>query len=438
MGRPVAAVPSLTARARRRARPAGAKALRQWLAWAWLASVWLAVNACAQAQPPPQPPMIDLAHYWISPGERASLDILKAAFTAAGGVWLESRSGNYETMKRDVVRRLAVGVQPSAMWWGTEDRSVPNIDEFLRPVNELAPAGWSDHLNSTARIAVGSADESLHLPITIHNENWAWYNRRVYERHKLPLPATWDEFLQQAPVLAAQGVAPIAVSNQAFSVRILFTTIIAAVAGRDIYRRLYLDADPLVFDDARTRKALEIFLALRRWAPSERGARTWDEATRQVDSGQAAMLVMGDWARGEFSSVGVTADSAIICAPPPGGANRFIAAVDMFAFLRSNRDEAGQRLLADLVLRPDIQVQFANRKGSTPVLEPTADAAAALHECSRSVISLLNSDESRWLSPRSILAERPRIKLQNVLLAHWRNPSTDIDRFTAELKAALR
>ncbi|MCB1777819.1 MAG: carbohydrate ABC transporter substrate-binding protein [Candidatus Competibacteraceae bacterium] len=399
-------------------------------------AAWSATISAGSAAPPSKPE-IDLAHYWISPGERASLDVIKAAFIAAGGVWHESPSLDYERMRRDVVTRLAVGLPPSAMWWGAEDRSISKVLDFLRPIHELAPDDWSRRLNAAARSVIGNPQQTLQLPITIHNENWAWYNGQRYRQLELSLPRNWSEFLSQAPIFTAHGIIPLAVADQPFSVGKLFNMVVLGVAGREGYTRLFMKADATVFDDPAMQQALRVFLELRRWSSKPNAAKTWDAATRLVSTGRAAMQVMGDWARAEFAAVGVSDQNDIICAPPPGSAGTFIVAVDMFAFLKKEADAyEGQRLLTQVMLRPDIQIQFANHKGSTPVLKNFD--VTALHECSKLTLPLLLGDHDWLPSVRTTLPEEPRTRIVSVTYRHWRSGNSTLGEFTADLKAALQ
>ena len=382
-------------------------------------------------------PEIDLVHFWISPGERASLDVIKTAFVAAGGIWHESQSLDYERMRRDVVIRLAVGLPPSAMWWGTEDRTISKVLDFLRPVPELAPSGWGDQLNAAARLVIGNPDQALQLPLTIHNENWAWYNGRLYRQLKLPIPRSWSEFLNQAPELTAHGIIPLAVGDQPFSVSVLFNVVVAGVAGRENFVRLFSNRDATVLNDPAMRRALETFLELRRWSSKPDAASTWDAATRLVRDGHAAMQVMGDWARAEFDTVSVSSWDDIICAPPPDSAGIFVVAVDMLAFPKEVHADKGQRLLAQVVLRPDIQIKFANHKGATPVLKNFD--AMSLHECSRLTLPLLLENRgAAILSARTTLPEGPRTRIIGVVYRHWQSSSSTASELAADLTEALQ
>ena len=396
-------------------------------------STWLGP---AMAQAAGASPAIDLAHYWISPGERAALDIFKQAFVEGKGAWSESVSDDYEFMKRDVVGRIAVGLAPSALWWGAEDRGFTKLLDFLRPIDQIAPAGWAQHLNATAMELIGAPGKARYLPITIHNENWSWYNARVYRKLGLPLPVTWAQFLRQAPVLAAEGIVPLAVSDQPWTVRLLWTTIVAGVAGRELYLQLLVNANTEALDDPRMQRALRTFLELRRWSSRPGTAPTWADATAQVREGRAAMQVMGDWARAEFPLVDVSAQSDYVCAPAPNAAGLFIAAVDMFAFPSASTNLAGQALLARVVLRPDVQVRFANQKGATPVLRNLD--AQQLHPCARQTYALLQSPNAVVQSHRATLFEGARVRVMDAVDKHWRTSSTTLSDFTADLRSAFQ
>lgn len=409
------------------------------LALAWPARTQAPAPTPTSAPVSAPAPRLDFAHFWISAGERASLDVIARQFRAYGGVWVESPSLDYEFMKRDSVMRYAAGFPPGAMWAGAEDIAVMGSLGMIRPLDAMAAQDrWSSYLYDFIWPILRYKDEVLALPLTLHNENWAWYNAKLYRRLQLPLPRSWDQVLAQAPVFQRAGLMPLAISDQPWNVRLLFSTMMAGAAGPQLYRQLFVNEDPAVFDHPRVIRVLNLLGQLRAYRPAPATVKTWDAATALVVGDKAAMQVMGDWAKGEFKQVGVSAQLDYVCAPVPEADGVFVVALDMVGFprQRESAQQAGQRLLAGLLLERDVQLEFARRKGSVPVRRDIG--AAELDACASASLPHLTDAANRLTSPRTTMRESIRSALQAHLFDFWRQPDMTVDELRPLLKAALR
>lgn len=413
------------------------------LAWIWSAptQAQAPTPALAPASAPASAPAprLDFAHFWISASERASLDVIARRFRAQGGVWLESQSLDYEFMKRDSVMRYAAGFAPGAMWAGAEDIAIMGSLGMVIPLDAMvAQDRWASYLYDFIWPILRYKEAVLALPLTLHNENWAWYNAKLYRRLHLPLPRTWDQVLEQAPVFRRAGLMPLAISDQPWNVRLLFSTMMAGAAGPQLYRRLYVHEDPTVFDHPRVIRVLNLLGQLRAYRPAPATVKTWDAATALVVGDKAAMQVMGDWAKGEFKQVGVSTQLDYVCAPTPEADGVFIVALDMVGFprQRESAQQTGQRLLAQLLLERDVQLEFARRKGSLPVRRDVD--AAELDACASASLPRLTDAANRLTSPRTTMKESIRIALQTHLFHFWTHPDMTVDALRPLLKEALR
>jgi len=105
--------------------------------------------------------------------------------------------------------------------------------------------------------------------------------------------------------------------------------------------------------------------------------RDWSIATGMVIDGEAAMQMMGDWAKGEFTARGLTAGEDYLCAPAPGTEDVFAFNIDSLAMFRVSEEGEleAQQALARLVLEPTFQEAFNLAKGSIPA-RPDLDMSA--------------------------------------------------------------
>ena len=121
------------------------------------------------------------------------------------------------------------------------------------------------------------------------------------------------------PKIKAAGFVPAAVGGQAFQVGYLFHAMVAAIAGPDIYNRIYAEEpDVTVFDTPAVRKAIESSAPSPTKPTPESENRPWNETTNTVIAGQALFHIMGDWMKGEWLAAGKVPGVDFGCDVIPG------------------------------------------------------------------------------------------------------------------------
>ena len=155
-------------------------------------------------------------------------------------------------------------------------------------------------------------------PINAQSEVWLRYNKAVFEKAGVAEPQSYDELFASLDKIKAAGVIPFAVGGQDWQLNILFLKILAGVA-RDVYLGLQGADHEAAVNSEGFRKAAEIFVRLRAYDDEGSPGRQWNVAVNMVAKGQAAMMVMGDWAKGEFTAAGQTAGVKYGCMLGPEG-----------------------------------------------------------------------------------------------------------------------
>jgi glucose/mannose transport system substrate-binding protein len=114
-------------------------------------------------------------------------------------------------------------------------------------------------------------------------------------------------------------------------------------------------------------EAFDRMATLRGFVDENFAGRDWNLATAMVMNGEAAFQIMGDWAKGEFVAAGKAPGTDFLCASTPG--EGFLYNVDSFAMFAVDGDnkQAGQALLAELIVGASFQEVFNLNKGSIPV-----------------------------------------------------------------------
>jgi glucose/mannose transport system substrate-binding protein len=86
-----------------------------------------------------------------------------------------------------------------------------------------------------------------------------------------------------------------------------------------------------------------------------------------VLKGEAAMQLMGDWAKGEVIAAKLTPGKEILCAVAPGTQGAYLFNTDFFAMFKVGADRRPAQLtMASAVMNPGFQETFNLAKGSIP------------------------------------------------------------------------
>jgi glucose/mannose transport system substrate-binding protein len=249
----------------------------------------------------------------------------------------------------------------------------PAIQEWyeegvLADISEVAEAqGWADILPEAIARHMMCEDTWCAAPVNVHRVDWIWANAAVLQRAGVSMPTTWEEFNAAARTLQAQGIIPLAHGGQAWQDATVFETVVLGLGGPEFYQAALVDLDPEALGSDTMRAVFDQMRTLRGFVDPNFAGRDWNLATAMVMNGEAAFQIMGDWAKGEFVAAGLTAGVDFLCASTPG--DGYLYNVDSFAMfdVEGEDRQAGQALLAELIVGETFQVAFNLNKGSIPV-----------------------------------------------------------------------
>ncbi|MDD7910950.1 ABC transporter substrate-binding protein [Pseudovibrio exalbescens] len=325
----------------------------------------LASPTTASAQP-----TSEVLHYWTSGGEAEAVKVLKEAFEANGGRWIDApvAGGGGDAQAAVLRARVLSGDPPS-----TVQIKGQNIHEWaaagtLKTLDDEAEAGnWDALIPEVLKRVVKYEGSYVAVPINIHRVDWLWSNPEVLARVNAEPPRTWEEFNATAEKLKAAGYIPLAHGGQPWQDATLFEVVVLGIGGADFYKNAL---EELNEDALRSDTMVKVFDQMRKLStyvdPGFPG-REWNLATAMVMRGEAAMQIMGDWAKAEFLAAGEVPGEDFICTPTPSN-NGFILNSDSFAMFRVPGEDVaeGQKLMASLVLDEELQRAFNLLKGSIP------------------------------------------------------------------------
>lgn len=232
---------------------------------------------------------------------------------------------------------------------------------YMEPLTRLFKSeGWDKVMPKGLIDILSYRGDIWSVPVNIHRANVLWYNRKVFTDAHLSPPATFDEFFKVADALKAKGIVPLVLGDkEGWEAGHTFETVLIGVLGAEGYRGLWTGKTSWM--SPKVTQALQIFQRMLTYTNSDHAALTWDEAGQYIVSGKGAMLIMGDWTNGWFTSKHF-ADYG--WAPPPGNAGIYDALSDSFGLPKKARDR--QNALAWLRVLGSLEGQeaFNPLKGS--------------------------------------------------------------------------
>jgi glucose/mannose transport system substrate-binding protein len=237
---------------------------------------------------------------------------------------------------------------------------------FMQPLGKLYEAeGLNQKFPKQLIDLVSWQGQPYSVPVNVHRNGVLWFNKKLFTDNGIAAPKTWDEFFAAAEKLKAKGVTPLALGDKdKWESLQLFENILLATLGPDSYKQLW--AGKFAWTDPKVTKSLETMKKVLAYVNDDHSALTWDQASGLVLRGKAAMNLMGDWAKGYFTSNGWQVGTDFGWAPAPGTQGSFIVVTDTFGLPKGAKNaEAAMKWLATCASVPG-QDAFNPKKGSIP------------------------------------------------------------------------
>lgn len=345
----------------------------------WLASASVLGCRTDGADLPTQE-QVEIFSWWISPGE---VEALNALLRVHARRYPQVRIVNSVAEDRENARttlqsRIEQGAPPDTFqansgadlfrWispYGSDSESK------LESLNDLAAEeGWYDSFPAEVIAALSdpSSDRLYAVPTNVHRLNTLFYDPQYFERHALRVPRSVGDLLalcEQIRTLPEPRDC-LALGNKNHWPLALFTfeALFPALAGARAYTAYW--AGELPYDAPPILETLEWALRFWPYFNQDAAALDWDQGVAKLATGQSAMVVMGDWAKGYLQTRGLTPEVDFMQVPFPGSESVFVFTADCFPLPKGAR----RRGLARDVLRTfgslEGQLAFNLRKGSIP------------------------------------------------------------------------
>jgi glucose/mannose transport system substrate-binding protein len=327
---------------------------------------------------------LQVLHWWTSAGERAAVEVLVARLAEQGLRWRDAAiPGGAGTGAGKVLRsRVLAGDAPDASQLvGATIAEWAELGVLLELDDAARDGQWEGALFPAVWRRVTHRGHVVAAPLGLHRINLLLVHRPSFARLGLAVPADWAGWEAAAAALQRAGLTPLALSREPWQVATLFESLVLASGGAGLHRDLFVRLDERAASDPRLATALQRLRMLRGWAGGDLTEAPWTATLARLQRGEAAMMVMGDWAKAELQAAGWALGEQFDCVPVPGTARWHLYSIDSLAmFAKDYAMAPAQERLAAALLAPALQAAYSRAKGSAPVrrdADPAAMDAAA-------------------------------------------------------------
>ncbi len=314
---------------------------------------------------------VEVLHWWTSGGEAKSVAVLKDLLEKQGHSWKDfAVAGGGGESAMTVLKSRAVSGNPpaAAQIKGLDIQEWANLGLLTNLDGVAKKANWDNLLPGVVSNVMKSGGKYVAVPVNVHRVNWLWANPEVFKKAGVEIPTTWDNFFPAADAIQKAGFIPLAHGGQAWQDATLFEAVALGMGGSDFYNKAFVTHDMNTLKSDQMVKVFETFKRLKKYIDKDSAGRDWNIATSMVINGKAAMQVMGDWAKGEFTAAGKKPGVDFMCLAAPGTSGQFTFNIDSFAMFKLNNSDnvKAQNALASTIMGPEFQEVFNLNKGSIP------------------------------------------------------------------------
>ncbi len=387
--------------------------------------------------------VVDVASWWVSPGEKASLDVIRRHAEAQGLHWQQrvapgSGTSRYGSLLEQWV---SSGQAPTASqiigydihYWASQGQ-LAYLDDIAREQewDAVVPLGIQ-HLSKYQGHWVAA-------PINAHSTNWLWVNAALLRQLGRGAPDSWPDLLQLLEQARSAGMVPLAIGPDAWEQTLLFEAVAAGAGGAEFYRRAFLQLQASALEDeGLLRTIFARMRQLRSYASALERTPSWDAGTDQVRQGQALLQVQGTWVNGEFATHQLQPGRDYECFRFPDTQGMFLFNADQYMFFKDAQHRHMRRVFASVLLDLEMQTELNIATGAVPARVDVD--RQRFNRCGQQAVSDLRRANLQRTMMGSIAmgnANPPAVKnaIYQVVQAHFMGQLSDADA-AQQLRAAI-
>jgi glucose/mannose transport system substrate-binding protein len=352
----------------------------------------LVIAGCgSESYEPPRTDTVEIFSWWTAGGESEALDAVLALHAESHPdttIVNIAQDGGGTPARERLEERIRDDYPPEIFQTNFGSSSLQAWLEFngpesatIQPLNDLfEEEGWAAAYPELLRDSVSLGSDIYAVPVNIHRTNSLFYNVKIFEDNGLEPPTTLEEFYAVGDALLALDppIVPLAVGSEgAWTVNLLtMENLLITKAGPDYFKAFFThNASP---DDPEIADTLDELLKMWGGYVNENANELqWDAAVQMVADGDAAMTIMGDWAKGYLQAAGLTPGEDFGQMPTFGTQDAFVFTGDCFPLAAAAENVQGGLELLRTFGSKEAQDAFNVIKGSIPA---RIDADVSLYD----------------------------------------------------------
>jgi len=336
----------------------------------------LAAPSALRAQTTGGKPKVTVISQWSAGSDGNAISTLGKRFEQEGGIWEHNPVPGFTTEMMNKLRAQIIAGDPPA----ASQLKGPEIAAWskIAPVVDLdatvKEAGYEAVVPAELARLSKPHGHWVALPIQAYRINTLFVSKKAADRvGMVKLPATWAEFNAVAEKMKAAGIMPVTNGGLKWDDGMKWEIALCGISPA-AYRRAVMELDD------KTLKGPEVLAAFRQtrkladWSDPGAAGQHYSTFIPRYMRGEMGMLLMGGWAQGVFKNAGFQlTDYLIGPAPSDDGKISFDLNSDEFIFWQKKEPEfqAGQKLLAKIVMSKDFGPMYSQITGSLPVRTDT-------------------------------------------------------------------
>lgn len=386
---------------------------------------------------------VEVVHHLTVNTERAAIKAVADRFTAAGGTWIDNAVAGPPNSRRVYSTGMAAGQPPGAYV------TVTNLDHYdfaaqgmLADLDAVAEAeNWDEVFPPEIMETIKAPDGKIYVaPLGLNVPGYVFYNKTIFDELGIEEPVGFGEdFFAALETVKEAGLIPLAFSADPFHIRFPFEAVMMSIGGKDLWDAVWRQRSEEAIRSPEMREVFEVFERLRDYTDEGASGRAWNLSANLLMTGEAAVQIMGDWAKGEYIAAGMIPGETLGCFIP--GENDLIQIHGEVLVFPKQPGEDGlteqQALLASVASQAETQTAYNAEKRSFP---SRLDAEVnAMDPCLQLNIDAYRTPGKIVQNPRSLIDQQMDGEYRDVVNEFWSFPEMTVDevvdRFAEVLQA---
>jgi glucose/mannose transport system substrate-binding protein len=317
-------------------------------------------------------PRVTFISQWAAGSDGAAITGLGKRLEDEGGIWQHSPVPGFTTEMMNKLRADIIAGNPPA----ASQLKGPEIAAWCKiaPTVNLDPvveaAGYEKLIPAELVGLHKPQGHWIALPMQVYRINTLFISKPAMAKvGATKPPATWAEFNELATAMKAAGITPVSNGGIRWDDGMKLEIALAGISA-DVYRASLMQLDPKALKSAEMIQAFAQLRKIANWMDPTTAAQPYAVHLPKLLKAEMGMMMMGGWAQGVIKRLGGNLDDIlIVAAPQDEGKPCFVLNADSMIFWKRPEPDlqAGQLLLAKLIMQKDVQEQYSQTTGSIPV-----------------------------------------------------------------------